>query len=124
KAFTESGNAAIALSVDERSTQNTTASLGARLLRPFEGGSGGWELRAVASHLFGDRDAPVTARLAGQAANFTASGTPLRRTALTLGAGVAAKVRKNVSGFADVSWETRGAGQDAYAATAGLRAVW
>jgi len=124
KAFTESGDAAAALSVNARTTANLNATAGARLLRPFGGGSGGWEFRAAVSHLFGDRDSPVSARLAGQQASFTADGTPLKRTALTLGAGVAGTIRKNLSAFADISYEARGSGQDAYAVTAGLRIVW
>jgi outer membrane autotransporter protein len=124
KAFTESGSATTALTMNARTTESVNASAGARLLRPFADGSGGWEFRAALSHLFGDRDSPVSARLVGQPASFAANGTPLKRTALNLGAGVAGTLKKNVTGFTEVSYEARGSGQDAYAVTAGLRVVW
>jgi outer membrane autotransporter protein len=128
-AFSESGNAGTALAVDRRVTRSTTFSAGARLLRPFGGkdsgnAQGGWELRAVYAHLFGDNDAPLSARLAGQAASFTVNGTPLRRDALQLGAGVSAQIGRGLAAFADLSYEARGSGQDAYAIGAGLRYLW
>jgi outer membrane autotransporter protein len=134
--FAESGAGAASLSVDARTTQSTTVSAGVRLLRAFNAGSvadggprkdaadGGIELRAVFSHLFGDNDSPVSARLAGQAASFTATGTPLKRDALTLGAGVSARLGRNFSGYLDASYEVRGSGQNAYAIGAGMKLVW
>ena len=123
--FTESGSGPANLSVDARTTQNTTVSAGLRLLRPFVAGeAGGFEVRAIASHLFGDNDSPITARVGNTAASFTATGTPLKRDALTLGTGVSGKLGRNLSGFADVSYEMRGSGQNAYALGAGMRYVW
>jgi len=78
----------------------------------------------VYSHLFGDNDSPVSARLAGQAASFTSSGTPLKRDAMTFGAGVSARLGKNFSGYLDASYEVRGSGQDTYAVGAGVRYLW
>jgi outer membrane autotransporter protein len=127
EAFTESGAAGANLSIDARGTQSTTLSGGVRLLRAFNAGSaadGGFELRAIASHLFGDNDAPVSARLAGQAASFTATGTPLKRDALTFGAGVSAKLGRGFTGYADASYEMRGGGQEAYAIAAGVKYLW
>jgi outer membrane autotransporter protein len=121
--FSESGGVS-ALSVDARRTENTNLMAGARFLHPFANNTGGWEFRAAVSHLAGDNDSPISARLAGQPASFTANGTPLKRTALNLGAGVAGSVAKNVSAYADLAYETRGSGQDAYAVTAGLRVSW
>jgi outer membrane autotransporter protein len=126
-AFTESGAAGANLSVDARATQSTTLSTGVRLLRPFNRTSaadGGFELRAVASHFYGDNDAPISARLAGQAASFTSTGTPLKRDALTVGAGLAAKLGRNFIGYVDASYEMRGSGQDAYAVGAGVKYLW
>jgi fibronectin-binding autotransporter adhesin len=120
--FAESG--ANGLAVDARRSENTNFMAGARFLLPFADGSGGWEFRAAWSHLFGDNDSPVSARLAGQPATFTVNGTPLKRDALNLGAGVAGTVSKNVQGYADLAYEARGSGQDAYAVTAGLRVSW
>ena len=132
--FAESGTGAGNLGVDARATRSTTVSGGVRLLRPLSGGAAdggaanaafsGIELRAVASHLFGDNDSPVSARLAGQAASFTSTGTPLKRDALTVGAGVSGRVGRSLTAFADVSYEARGSGQDAYAIGAGLKYVW
>lgn len=126
--FTESGaTPGTNLTVAARTTRNTTPSAGLRALRPFNRASaadGGVEWRVVYSHLTGDVNAPISARLAGQAASFTSTGTALKRNALTLGAGVAAKLGRNFSGFADVSMETRGSGQNAYAVGAGVKYVW
>ena len=122
-AFTETGSAG-ALSVDERRSTNANLSAGARFLLPFASERGGWELRAAYSYLAGDNDTPVSARLAGQPATFTADGTPLKRSALTLGGGLAGQVSRNLTAFADVSYETRGSGQEAYAFTAGARWSW
>jgi subtilase-type serine protease len=124
EAFTETGSATAALSVDERTTSNTNLGVGARLLMPFANDRGGWELRAVYSHLAGDTDSPISARLAGQPATFSASGTPLKRNALTVGGGLAGGISKTGTAFADVSYETRGSGQDAYAFTLGARWGW
>lgn len=123
--FSESGAGAANLSMNARTTQSTTVSAGARVLRSFfDGSNGGYELKAVYSHLFGDNDSPVSARLAGQSAVFTASGTPLKRDALTVSAGIGAALTKNVSGFLEVSAEERGSGQQAYSVGGGLRMVW
>ena len=65
--FTETGAAAAGLTVAERTTQNTLFSAGMHFVRLFNEGKGGLELRAVASHLFGNNDSPVTASIAGQA---------------------------------------------------------
>jgi outer membrane autotransporter protein len=124
--FAESGAGAASLSVDARTTQSTTLSAGVRLLRAFSASlaDGGFELRAVASHLYGDNDSPISARLAGQAASFTSTGTPLKRDALTVGAGVSARLGRNFSGYVDASYEARGSGQNAYAIGAGMKLVW
>jgi len=126
--FTESGaTPGTNLTVAARTSSNTTLSAGLRALRPFNRASaadGGFELRVVYSHLTGDVNAPISARLAGQAASFTSTGTALKRDALTIGGGIAAKLGRNFSGFADVSMETRGSGQNAYAIGAGVKYVW
>ena len=126
--FTESGATPGAnLSVDARTTENTTVSTGLRVLRAFNQsapGNGGFELRAIYSHLFGNNDSPITARLAGQSASFTATGTPLKRDAITFGAGVATKLGRNFTGFIDASYEARGSGQNAYAIGAGAKYQW
>jgi outer membrane autotransporter protein len=125
--FTETGNSLANLTVSERTTETTTVSGGLRVLRPFNAASaaeGGFELRAVYSHLFGDNNSPVSARLAGQSASFTSNGTPLKRDAMTFGVGVSAKLGRNFSGYLDASYEARGSGQDAYAVGAGGRYVW
>jgi outer membrane autotransporter protein len=132
EAFAESGAAGGSLTIDARTTESTTLSGGVRVLRAFNpGGSrqdaaadGGIELRAVYSHLFGENNAPIVARLAGQSASFTALGSPLKRDALTLGAGVSAKIGHGFTGYADVSYEVRGSGQDAYAIGAGVKYLW
>ena len=126
--FTETGATPGAnLSVDARTTENTTVSTGLRVLRAFNQsapGNGGFELRAIYSHLFGNNDSPITARLAGQSASFTATGTPLKRDAITLGAGVATKLGRGFTGFIDASYEARGSGQNAYAIGAGAKYQW
>jgi uncharacterized protein with beta-barrel porin domain len=123
--FTESGAGNANLTMDARTTDSTTVSAGARVLRPFSAGSnGGYEFKAVYSHLFGDNDSPVSARLAGQSAVFTTSGTPLKRDAVTLSAGIGAALAHNLSGFVDVQAEERGSGQEAYSIGGGLRLVW
>ncbi|HYE38695.1 MAG TPA: autotransporter domain-containing protein, partial [Ramlibacter sp.] len=119
--FSETGQGPTNLAVAERSTQNTLLSAGMHFVRPFNQGKGGLELRAVASHLAGDNDSPVTGSIAGQPGSFTASGVPLKRNALALGATVSGEVARNVSAYLDANYETRGSGQDAYRVTAGVR---
>ena len=125
-AFSEIGAGAANLSVDARTSSNTTLSAGVKGVRRFgtTGREGALELRVIASHLYGDNDAPVSARLAGQSASFTSNGTPLKRDAVTIGAGVSKRIGKRLSGFADLSYEDRGSGQNAYALSAGLRYTW
>lgn len=120
-AFDETGQGSANLSVAGRSTQNTLVSSGMHFVRMFKQGKGGIELRAVASHLAGDNDSPVTASIAGQPGSFTASGVPLKRDALALGATVSGEVARNVSAYTDANYEIRGSGQDAYRLTAGVR---
>jgi subtilase-type serine protease len=126
EAYTESGAGAANLSVDARVSSNTTLSAGVKGVRRFggTGNEGAFELRVIASHLYGDNDAPVSARLAGQSGSFTSNGTPLKRDALTVGAGLSKRIGKQLSGYADVSIEERGSGQTAYALSAGLRYSW
>lgn len=81
-------------------------------------GAGG---RGVASHLFGDEENAVKARVLGQAGGFRASGSPLKRDALTLGTSLTGQWTKTLWGFADAAYEYRGSGQDAYQLTVGLR---
>ena len=92
-----------------------------RFVRLFNEGQGGLELRAIASHLAGDNDSPVTASIAGQAGSFTANGAPLKRNALTLGATLSGQFSSSVSGYLDANYEYRGSGQNAYRVTAGVR---
>ncbi len=122
--FVETGNAATALTVAARRNESTTASAGARFLHPFSSGLGGVELRAALSRLFGANDAPLSASLAGQAGAFSVHGTPLQRNALTLAAGVNKRLSSRLSGYADASYEVRGAGQTHLALVAGLRMGW
>lgn len=122
--FAESGAGAGNLTVSGRSTDQTVLSAGMQFAKRFASGQGGLELRAVASHLFGDADAPVTSQLAGQPARFTASGTPIERNALTLGATFAGAFSRNVSGYVDAACELRGSGQNAYGVAAGVRVSW
>ncbi len=125
--FTETGAGAASLNVDARRTQNTVASLGMKFIRPLDSSKadkGAIELRAIASHLMGDNDSPLSSRLAGQAASFTAAGTPLKRTALTLGGTLTAQLSRGLSAYADAAYEYRGAGQNAFQLTAGLRLNW
>ena len=84
-------------------------------------GRGGLELRAIASHLAGDNDSPITASLAGQPGSFTAHGAPLKRDALTLGTTLSGQFTRSVSGYLDLNYEYRGSGQNAYQATAGVK---
>jgi uncharacterized protein with beta-barrel porin domain len=95
--FTETGAGAAGLTVAARTTQNTLFSAGMHFVRLFDDGKGGLELRTVASHLFGNNDSPLTASIAGQAGGFTASGAPLKRDALTLGATLSGPFSRNVS---------------------------
>lgn len=120
-AFTETGPGNGNLTVAERTTRNTLLSAGMHFVHPFNEGRGGLELRAVASHLAGDNDAPVTASIAGQSGSFTAQGTPLKRDALTFGATFAGELRRGLSAYLDANYEVRGSGQDAYLFTAGVR---
>ena len=124
--FTETGAGAASLTVDARRTQNTVASLGVKFIRPLnpKADAGTLELRAVASHLMGDNDSPLSSRLAGQSGTFTAAGTPLKRTALTLGGTLTGQLSRGLSAYADAAYEYRGAGQNAFQLTAGLKLAW
>jgi outer membrane autotransporter protein len=96
-------------------------SAGVHFERLFNEGRGGLQLRAVASHLSGNNDSPVTASMAGQAGSITASGAPLKRDALTLGATLSGQLSRDVSAYLDANYEYRGSGQNAYQGTVGLR---
>lgn len=123
KAFTETGAAPANLSVRERSHQGTVASTGVRW--EYTGGEGREAyLGLEASHRLGDLDAPVIASLAGQSATFLATGTPLRRTAVTLRLGGTVPLSTQVSLYGGASAEWRGAGQNSNAVSIGLRFAW
>lgn len=119
--FVETGTGGANLTVAERTAQNTLLSAGMHFTRMFNEGKAGLELRAVASHLAGDVDAPVTASIAGQAGSFTAYGAPLKRDALTLGATVSGQFTHGTSTYLDANYEVRGSGQSAFQLTAGVR---
>jgi fibronectin-binding autotransporter adhesin len=119
--FSETGAGNTNLAVADRTTKNALLSAGMHFSRTFHQGKGGLELRAVASHLAGDVDTPVTASLAGQSGSFTANGTPLRRNALTLGTTLGGEIARGVSVHLDADYEIRGSGQRAFLATAGVR---
>ena len=129
--FTETGAGAASLTVDARRSQNTVASLGMKFIRPLsqslnqsKADTGILELRAIASHLMGDNDSPLSSRLAGQPGSFTATGTPLKRTALTLGGTLTGQLSRGLSAYADAAYEYRGSGQNAFQLTAGLKLAW
>ena len=119
--FTESGSVA-ALKVNGRSTQQANLGLGSRFVRGTETGS--IELRAMVTHLAGDTDAPVTASFVGGNSTFNVDGTPLRRTALVLGAGISHQIANKLSAYADLGYETRGNGQNNAVAAVGLQYRW
>lgn len=123
--FSESGSPA-ALRVNGRSTRQANLGVGSRFLRAFDNGagSGALELRALVTHLAGDNDAPVTASFVGSNTTFNVAGTPLRRTALALGAGFSLQVSNKLSVFADLGYETRGRGQTNSDAAIGVRYRW
>jgi len=121
--FSESGSPA-ALRVKGRSTQQANLGVGSRFVRAFGDDAGAVELRALVTHLAGDNDAPVTASFVGTNTTFNVAGTPLRRTALALGAGFSLKVSNKLSAFADLGHETRGSGQTNSVAAIGVRYRW
>jgi outer membrane autotransporter protein len=123
KGFTESG-ATAALNVQGRSTQQLNLAVGSRFLRGFDEGNGAIELRAMVTHLAGDNNVPVTASFIGSTSSFNVDGTPLRRTALVLGAGLSHQISNRVSAYADLGYETRGSGQNNAAASIGLQWRW
>ena len=51
-------------------------------------------------------------------------GPPLKRTALTLGGTLTAQLSRGLSAYADAAYEYRGAGQNAFQLTAGLKLAW
>jgi outer membrane autotransporter protein len=122
--FTETGAGAASLTVDARRSQNTVASLGVKLAKPLGDQGGTLQLSAIASHLIGDNDSPLSSRLAGQAGSFTAAGTPIKRSALTLGGTLTGQLSRGLSAYADAAYEYRGAGQNAFMFTAGMRLSW
>lgn len=122
--FVETGTGGANLTVAERTARNTLLSAGMHFTRLFNRGKAGLELRAVASHLAGDVDAPVTASIAGQAGSFTAYGAPLKRDALTLGATVSGQFTRGANAYLDANYEVRGRGQSAFQFTAGVRVAF
>ncbi|WP_164483790.1 MULTISPECIES: autotransporter domain-containing protein [unclassified Polaromonas] len=122
--FTETGAGAADLTVNARRSQNTVASLGVKFAKPLGDQGGKLQLSAIASHLMGDNDSPLSSRLAGQPGTFTAAGTPLKRTALTLGGSLTGQLSRGLSAYADAAYEYRGSGQNAFMFTAGLRLNW
>ncbi|MBN9408681.1 MAG: autotransporter outer membrane beta-barrel domain-containing protein [Burkholderiales bacterium] len=121
RGFTETGAGAANLSVQGRTTQNAVLSTGVHAGRDFDGAPGRYEMRAIASYLTGDNDAPLTASLAGQAGGFTVTGAPLKRAALTLGGSVQGRMGRGATMYADASYELRGSGQNAFQLGAGVR---
>jgi outer membrane autotransporter protein len=121
--FTESGSAA-ALKVNGRSTQQANLGIGSRFVRGFDEDKGSLELRAMVTHLAGDTDAPVTASFVGGNSTFNVDGTPLRRTALVLGAGISHQIANKLSAYADLGYETRGNGQNNAVVALGLQYRW
>jgi outer membrane autotransporter protein len=111
--FSESG--ANGLAVDGRRTENANLMAGARFPPALRDNSGGWEFRAALVASFRRQRFACERAPRGQPASFTVNGTPLKRDALNLGAGVAGTISKNISGYVDLAYETRGGGQDAYA---------
>jgi len=123
--YTETGSAAN-LTVAARTTESVVTNLGVRYVRPFNAGRSAFEARAIWSHEFGDTNSAVTGRLAAAPAGaaFTVAGVPVKRDALTLGAGVSNEVAKNFSLHADYNVELRGSGQTHHALVLGLRYAW
>ena len=123
--YTETGSAAN-LTVAARTTESVVTNLGVRYVRPFNAGRGAFEARSIWSHEFGDDRPTVTGRLAAGpvGASFTVAGVPVKRDALTLGAGVSNEVAKNFSLHADYNVELRGGGQTQHALVLGLRYAW
>jgi len=73
-----------------RTAESLTSNLGARCARPINGKKGALEARAIWSHELGDADSAVMGRLAmaTTGGTFTVAGVPIKRDALTLGAGI------------------------------------
>ena len=121
--FSESGSAA-ALTVRGRSTRQANLGLGSRFVRSFDADNGSVELRAMLTHLAGDTDAPITASFVGSTNTFNVDGTPLKRTALVLGAGLSHRIAAKTALFADLGYETRGSGQNNAVASIGVQYRW
>jgi fibronectin-binding autotransporter adhesin len=120
--YTETGGAAN-LTVGSRTTESVVSLIGGRYVRPINSGAGTFEARAIWSHEFGDANPSVTGRLAAAplGASFTVAGVPIKRDALTLGAGLFNRVAKNLSVHVDFNVELRGNGQSQQTVLAGLR---
>ena len=121
--FTESGSPA-ALKIRARSTQQANLGLGSRFVRSIDDDNGSLEFKALITHLAGDTDAPVTASFVGSTNTFNVDGTPLKRTALVLGAGVSHRIANKTALFADLGYETRGSGQHNAVAAVGVQYRW
>jgi autotransporter-associated beta strand protein len=121
KGYTETGSAAN-LAVSPQKTESILPMIGVRYVQPFSMKRGVFEARAIYSHESGDVDPALTGRLAGatSGATFTATGVPVGRDALTLGAGVSHQMQRNLSLYVDGSVELRER-QNAYALLGGLR---
>jgi outer membrane autotransporter protein len=123
--YTETGSVG-ALTVAGRTTTSRESLLGARFVHPIDRGTGSVEAHATWGHEFGDTAPTLTGRIgtALSPATFTVAGVPLKRDALTFGAGFYKQPTKNVSVYANVAVEMRGSGQTQYGALAGLRYAW
>jgi len=87
---------------------------------------GQFDLRAMWSHEIGGWSSDLTARLASanSDARFRVNGLPVGRDTFTLGAGVSAKLKRNLSLFGDYNVELRGVEGTQQAAITGLRLEW
>jgi outer membrane autotransporter protein len=124
-AYTETGSIAD-LTISAATHSSKQSLLGARYVRPIDGGVGSLEVRAIWAHEFGESVPTVTGHFATalSPATFTVAGVPIKRDALVLGAGISDRVTSRLSLYGDLAAELRAGGQSQYGILAGMRYAW
>jgi outer membrane autotransporter protein len=124
--FTESGAGAADLTVSASRLSTSSGTAGLRHAVPINDGRAAVESRIGLLHEFGSRRASIDANFVGAlaGAGFTTEGAALQRNALLLGLGIGGEVAKHWNLLADLSFETRGSGQNTTGLALQLRKQW
>lgn len=124
--FSETGAGSIGLTTRSQSAQSLLGSLGLRLAKSFDIGSGrlAVEARGRWQHEFLDDTMVLNASFIGApTAGFPVQGARIARDSAVIGAGLSLQIDRNLTLFADYD-ASLNSDVTAHSATAGLRVTW